>query len=276
SDEHFMIRDPETGRLLGMGTITRDISDARQIAAEREQLLASEQQARGEAETAYEQLRESEEKFRVLFDSIDEGFFVIEVLFDEADNALDFRFLQANRAFEKQAPVPDPVGRRVREIAPTLEEHWFRIYGQVALTGESLRFEKPALGRFYDVYAFRIGRPEQHQVAVIFNDITERRLVDQALRLSEAKFSVIVSIASDGIVWVDGEQRIVIFNEGAENIFGYSKAEVIGVRIDILIPERFRAIHRQHVAEFTASQETARRSSERGTTIFGLRKNGEE
>src|SRR5262245_1067318 len=95
SDEHFMIRDPGTGRLLGMGTITRDISTARQIAAEREQLLAREQMARRQAETAYEQLRESEEKFRVLFDSIDEGFFVIEVLFDEADNALDFRFLQA-------------------------------------------------------------------------------------------------------------------------------------------------------------------------------------
>jgi len=276
SDEHFMIRDAETGRLLGMGTITRDISTARQIAAEREQLLAREQMARRQAETAYEQLRESEEKYRALFDSIDEGFFVIEVLFDEADNALDFRFLEVNRVFEKQAGVPNTVGRRVREITPTLEEHWFQIYGQVALTGESLRFEKPALGRFYDVYAFRIGRPELRQVAVLFSDITERRLVDQALRLSEAKFSGIVSIAADAIISVDEDQRIIIFNEGAENIFGYSKAEVIGKRVDLLIPERFRAIHQQHVAEFTASRETARRSSERGTAIFGLRKNGEE
>ena len=71
SDEHFTIRDPETGRLLGMGTITRDISGARQIAAESEQLLAREQMARRQAEIANAQLRESEEKYRALFDSID-------------------------------------------------------------------------------------------------------------------------------------------------------------------------------------------------------------
>src|SRR5499427_8999094 len=107
SDEHFMIRDPKTGRILGMGTITRDISDARRIAAEREQLLASEQLARRQAETANAQLRESEEKYRALFDSIDECFFVIEVLFDDADNAVDFRFLEVNPAFEKQASIPN-------------------------------------------------------------------------------------------------------------------------------------------------------------------------
>src|SRR4030095_4661550 len=154
SDEHFMIRDPKTGRLLGMGTITRDISGARQIAAEREQLLSREQMARRQAETANERLRESEEKYRALFDSIDEGFCVIEVLFDDADNAVDFRFLEVNRVFEKQTGISNAVGRRIREIVPTLEEHWFQIYGQVARTGEARRFKNSAaaLGRFYDVY----------------------------------------------------------------------------------------------------------------------------
>src|SRR5262249_42757837 len=177
----------------------RDISDARRIAAEREQLLASEQLARRQAETANEQLRESEEKYRALFDSIDEGFCVIEVLFDDADNALDYRFLEVNRVFEKQTGISNAVGRRMREIAPAHEEHWFQIYGQIVLTGEPRRFENPAgaLGRFYDVYAFRFGKPEQRQVAVLFNDITERKRVEQALRLSEAKFSGIVSIAAD-------------------------------------------------------------------------------
>ena len=116
-----------------------------------------------------------------------------------------------------------------------------------------------ALGRFYDVYAFRLGRPEQRQVAVLFNDITERKRVDQALRLSEAKSSGIVSIAADAIISIDENQRITLFNEGAERIFGYSKTEAIGASLDILIPERFRAIHREHVARFTAGQATARR-----------------
>jgi PAS domain S-box-containing protein len=278
SDEHFTIRDPETGRLLGMGAITRDISDARRIAAEREHLLAREQMARRQSETANEQLRVSEEKYRALFDSIDEGFCVIEVLFDDADNAVDFRVLEVNPVFEKRAGIPNPVGRRIREIVPALEEHWFQIYGQVARTGESRRFESPsvALGRYYDVYAFRFGPPEHRQVAVLFNDITERKRVEQALRLSEAKFSGIVSIAADAIISIDEDQQITIFNEGAERIFGYSKTEVIGRALDILIPERFRAIHQEHIARFATGQATARRMGGGETPILGLRKNGEE
>ena len=89
SDEHFMIRDPETGRVLGMGTITRDISDARRTAAEREQLLAREQLARRQAETANEQLRESEERFRLTIDEAPIGMALV---------ALDGRFVRVNRA----------------------------------------------------------------------------------------------------------------------------------------------------------------------------------
>jgi len=151
--------------------------------------LAGEQLARRQAKTANEQLRESEEKYRALFDSIDEGFCVIEVLFDDADNAIDYCFLEVNRVFENQTGISNAVGRRMREIAPAHEEHWFQIYGQVARTGVPRRFENPAvaLDRFYDVYAFRLGRPEQRQVAILFSDITERKRADQALRLSEAE-----------------------------------------------------------------------------------------
>jgi PAS domain S-box-containing protein len=195
SDEHFTIRDPETGRLLGMGTITRDISSARQIAAAREQLLAREQMARRQAEIANARQRESEEKYRALFDSIDEGFCVIEVLFDDADNAVDLRFLEVNRAFDKHTGISNPVGHRIREIVPALEEHWFQIYGQVARTGESRRFESPAvaLGRYYDVYAFRLGRPSQRQVAILFNDITERKRVENEQRFLSDVGAVLTS-----------------------------------------------------------------------------------
>ena len=77
----------------------------------------------------------------------------------------------------------------MRDIAPLHEEHWFQIYGKIALTGEPLRFENPAeqLGRFYQVYAFRVGEPAERKVAILFNDITERKRAEAALRQSGAE-----------------------------------------------------------------------------------------
>lgn len=93
--------------------------------------------------------------------------------------------------------------------------------------------------------------------------------------LSELLLGRIVSIASEAIVSVDESQRIVLFNQGAEQIFGYSEAEIIGESLNLLIPERFRAPHVEHIRRFGESGVVARRMGER-REIFGLRKNGEE
>src|SRR5678815_669774 len=166
-------------------------------------------------QNASRQLRESEEKYRTLFDSIDEGFCVIEVVFDDADHALDYRFLEVNRVFEKQTGIPNAVGRRMREIAPAHEEHWFQIYGQIALTGESRRFENPALalGRFYDVYAFRVGRPEQRHVAIVFNDITQRKQAEEALRRTQALNQAVLGSLAANIAVLDREGDIIAVND---------------------------------------------------------------
>ena len=104
----------------------------------------------------------------------------------------------------------------------------------------------------------------------------ERKRAEEALRISEAKYAGIVSISADAIISIDDDQRITIFNDGAEKIFGYSRSEAIGAPLDILIPDRFRSAHRQHVERFAVGDVTARRMGERLTTIAGLRKNGEE
>jgi PAS domain S-box-containing protein len=123
------------------------------------------------------------EKYRTLFDSIDEGFCVIEVCFDDAGQPEDYVFVEANPSFERQTGLAGAVGRRMRELAPGHEAHWFRIYGEVARTGRSVRFEEraEALGRWYDVYAFRVGAEDEHLVAVLFNDITARKGQEAAL-----------------------------------------------------------------------------------------------
>jgi PAS domain S-box-containing protein len=104
----------------------------------------------------------------------------------------------------------------------------------------------------------------------------EAQRANDALRLSEAKSSGIVSIAADAIISIDRDQRIALFNEGAETIFGYSKAEIIGAPLEILLPERFRARHRQHIERFASGAHGGRGMGERGRAILGLRKNGQE
>jgi len=121
-------------------------------------------------------LQESEARYRTLFDSIDEGFCVVEMIFDQVGKPVDYRFLEINPSFEKQTGLKDAQGRTMRELAPTHEEHWFETYGKIALTGEPVRFQNHAeqLHRTFDVYAFRFGAPEKRQVAILFKDIGER------------------------------------------------------------------------------------------------------
>jgi signal transduction histidine kinase/CheY-like chemotaxis protein len=126
----------------------------------------------------------SDDYRRHLFEAFDQGFCTIEVLLDDAGTPVDYRFLEVNAAFERQTGLHDPIGRRMRELAPAHEEHWFQIYGQVALTGTPVRFEEEAaaLDRWYDVYAFRVGTPELRRVAILFNDIAPRRRAEMALQ----------------------------------------------------------------------------------------------
>ena len=143
-----------------------------------------------ERKRAEAELRESEQNYRMLFESIDEGFCTIEVLFDQNEKPVDYRFLQISPSFERQTGIKNAAGRRMREIAPQHEEHWFEIYGRIALTGEPMRFENEAkqLGRWYDVYAFRVEDPKRRRVGILFNDITERKRAEAEARDSERRY----------------------------------------------------------------------------------------
>lgn len=136
------------------------------------------------------ELRESEQNYRMLFESIDEGFCTIEVLFDQNQKPVDYRFLQISPSFERQTGIKNAAGRRMREIAPQHEEDWFEIYGRIALTGEPIRFENEAkqLGRWYDVYAFRVDDPKRKRVGMLFNDITERKRAEAEAQDSERRY----------------------------------------------------------------------------------------
>ncbi|NIR96702.1 MAG: PAS domain S-box protein, partial [Gammaproteobacteria bacterium] len=117
------------------------------------------------------------------------------------------------------------------------------------------------------------GQP-QRMVGTV-HDVTERERMAEELAYSEERLTSILNMAVDAIITVDAEQKVLLFNRGAEQIFGYDHAEIIGRPLDQLIPERLHQRHRQHVHEFASSGDTGRAMSTRDT-IVGQRKSGEE
>ncbi|MBK4736684.1 PAS domain S-box protein [Noviherbaspirillum pedocola] len=129
-------------------------------------------------------LQRREERYRALFNSIDEGFYIIELLYDEAGDPVNYRFLEANPATERINGLRDVLGKTLRDFVPSPQLDWIRSYDQVSRTGEPARFTdySPALGRWFDVSATRIGEASTRQVAILFNDITERKRNEEELR----------------------------------------------------------------------------------------------
>jgi PAS domain S-box-containing protein len=176
-------------------------------------------------------LRESEAKYRTLFENIEVGFCVVEVSLDAPGGRIDYRVAEANPAFYEQTGFPpDIFGRWLREAAPDLEEHWYEIYGRVALTGEPERFEQGSdmLGRWFDVYAFRVGEPQERRVAILFNDISARREAETELRETMRRLDAILNNTREAVFLMDDRQQCVYANAAAEILTGYSFDEMKG------------------------------------------------
>jgi two-component system CheB/CheR fusion protein len=188
-------------------------------------------------------LRTSEERYRRLFNSIDEGFCVIEVIFNERKQAVDYRFIEVNPSFEKHTGLRNALGRTMRELVPDHEDYWFKVYGTVATTGQSVRFERFAehLGRWYDVYAFRCSEPDRH-VAILFTDITRKKASEQALAASQERLRLIVENAREFAIFsTDLDRNVTSWNTGAARLLGYAEEEIVGRSADIIFTDEDRA-----------------------------------
>jgi signal transduction histidine kinase/DNA-binding response OmpR family regulator len=179
-------RNPAASRYLEiLGNVTfleRPFHPTTLLSTARSALRARRRQY--EARSRLAALHESEERYRTLFDSLDEGFAVIEFIDGPHGPLSDYVHVEANPAYERHAGIPQVVGKRLREIVGDEAEGWLELYRDVLLTGKPIRFERELeeTGRHLELSAFRVEPARRRQVAVLFQDISARRHAEIALR----------------------------------------------------------------------------------------------
>ena len=182
-----------------------------------------------ERKKADEKLLISEAKYHLLFENMEEGFSLQEIITDENNSPVDFRFLDANKAFERHAGLKpgDIIDKTIRSILPQSDPRQIEMYGKVALTGESTIFEyySHTFQRHLRVKAFC---PQPGQFATVFEDVTQLKLAEQDLFDSEARYRSMISNISDviGIMGADGLMKYKSPN--IEKFFGWLPEERVG------------------------------------------------
>ncbi len=180
-------------------------------------------------------LREREEHYRHLFQSMDSGFALHEIICDDQGVPCDYRFLEINPAFERLTGLKadELIGHTNMEILPGTENEWIERYGKVALTGVSTHFENYSreLGKYYEVTAYS---PQYGQFAVIFHDITDRKKTEQALSESRALLQAAMDNSPVGIAIADApDGKLRYVNDAGLLIRGGDRTSIVnGVGID--------------------------------------------
>jgi PAS domain S-box-containing protein len=172
-------------------------------------------------------LLESENKFRNLVNQMQYGLAVHEIILDENRNPIDYRFLDINPSYTKITGISreKALGNTVLEILPETEKIWIEKYGQVALTGEPVSFESYSseLDMHFNVVAYQ---PQKLQFAVIVENISNRKEMENSLKESEEKFRLLAKSAPIGIAITDENQNVIFISDKFVEIFGYTINDV--------------------------------------------------
>jgi len=173
-------------------------------------------------------LKESEARYRLLFDRMTEGFALHEMVWDDEGRPMDSRFLEVNPAFEGiiRLQAPDILGKTVGEVFPELEREWIETFGRVVRTGDSTDFQAhiQSTGTHYHVSAF-LAR--ENQFAVTFRDITRQVNTERALRESEERFRSVFENSPLGIVLHKRDGGLLDVNRAFCEILGYTEGQVL-------------------------------------------------
>jgi signal transduction histidine kinase/CheY-like chemotaxis protein len=222
------------GALHDQGALRRERSAPRPAAA-------AEAPKRGGRAEGTQQEESELQKYRSLFNSIDEGFCIAEVLYDPAGKPVDCKIRDINAAFKRHSPLK--VGDTVRDVLPEPEQSLFDMYGQVVATGEPIRIERynPRLSRWFDVHVSRMGGENSRELAIVFTDITARKQTEEEIRRNQESLYNLVERAPFGVYIVDSSFRIAQINaDSQERAFRNVKPAVgrdFAEAIRILWPE---------------------------------------
>ena len=203
-------------------------------------------QVAAERERDQRALRDLNQRYRALFESIDSGFAIIEILFDDATGApIDYMFVEANAAFEQQTGLRQAIGQTARTLVPELEQFWVETYARISRSGEPLRFQQgsEAMGRVFDVFAVCVGEPADHRVALLFTDISraradakEREVLLETLDVERARLREVFRLAPAFLALLNGPDHVFEFaNDAFYELVG--NRELIGVPALEAMPE---------------------------------------
>lgn len=177
-------------------------------------------------------LRRSEEKLHSLFSHMAEGFAYHRIVLDRTGKPCDYVFLEVNNSFERLTGLKgkDIIGKRVTEVLPGIEndpDDWIGKYGEVALTEKPVRFESysEALNKWYSVSAFS---PHRGFFAATFNDITDRKKMEETLRASEQRWATTLASIGDAVIATDTTGKVSFMNDVAEKLTGWEPDEAAG------------------------------------------------
>lgn len=163
-------------------------------------------------------------QYRTLFNAIDEGFCICQMLVDAHGKPYDYRFLDVNHLFEDHTGLKNAVGKTALELVPNLEQHWIDVYGSVAVNRVPTRFTQgsEAMGRWFDVYAFPFDDPSKYLFGILFKNITQTKLTQEALRESEARYRLLAD-AMPQLVWTaTSDGSVDYYNRRASEYSGLS------------------------------------------------------
>ena len=195
-----------------------------------------------EREKARDALRESETYYRSLFDNMLNALAYLKVHFEQG-RAVDFTYLDVNKAFEAQTGFKNIVGKKTSELFPGLREsdpELFERYGRVALTGVPERFDTyvAAIESWHSVSVYS---PQKEFVVVVFDVITERKRAEAALRESEDRYRDLVEHSEDLVCTHDLDGKLISVNPAPARCLGYSVEEMLRIPMQELVAPEFRA-----------------------------------